>query len=68
MANQIARSIAAGSEDEAARATADHIAKFWDPRMRQIILDHVAEGGEDMLPAARRAVEILRDQGPPRPA
>jgi formate dehydrogenase subunit delta len=37
MANQIAREFAAAGEGAAA-ATADHIAKFWDPRMRGRIL------------------------------
>ncbi len=36
MANQIARNFAAG--DDAIAATADHIARFWDPRMRGRIL------------------------------
>ncbi|WP_205648436.1 formate dehydrogenase subunit delta [Acuticoccus kandeliae] len=67
MANQIAQNISAHDAAEAARATADHIAKFWDPRMRQLIFDHLAEGGADLVPAARRAVEILRDDGPPPP-
>src|SRR3546814_11336345 len=34
MANQIARNLAAEGEAEAVAATAQHIASFWDPRMR----------------------------------
>jgi formate dehydrogenase subunit delta len=39
-ADQIARNFAALGEEEAIAATADHIAKFWDPRMKvQILAD-----------------------------
>ena len=34
MANQIARNFEAIGHDAAAAATADHIASFWDPRMK----------------------------------
>ena len=39
---------------------AEHIVKFWDPRMRKAILDHLDGGGPDLDPAARRAVETPR--------
>jgi formate dehydrogenase subunit delta len=42
MANQIARNFAAKGNG-AAEATADHIVKFWDPRMRAKILAHDAQ-------------------------
>src|SRR6266704_3608311 len=38
MANQIARNFAAMGDDAATAATADHIARFWEPRMRARIL------------------------------
>jgi len=34
MANQIARQFEGAPEAEARAAIADHLAKFWDPRMR----------------------------------
>lgn len=37
MANEIARNVAVRGHDEAVAATADHIAKFWDPRMKAAI-------------------------------
>ena len=37
MADQIARNFAALGEEQAIAATADHLVKFWDPRMREQI-------------------------------
>jgi formate dehydrogenase subunit delta len=42
MANQIAANLE--TEDDPARATADHIQSFWDPRMKRLILEHGGEG------------------------
>ncbi len=53
MANQIARNLAALGEDAAVAAIAQHIADFWDPRMKTAI----REAGDDMLdPLVRRAL------------
>ena len=38
MADQIAKNFAAIGHDNAVAATADHIAKFWDPRMKAAII------------------------------
>ncbi len=65
MANQIARNFATMGMDDAAAATADHIASFWDPRMRAMILDRLNAGGEGMQPIARAAITMLRDTGAP---
>lgn len=60
MANQIAKNFAAQGEEAAVAATADHIAKFWDPRMRARIRAIAAEGGA-LDAIARSAVERLAD-------
>ena len=55
MANDIGHYFAAEPRREDAIAgIADHIHKFWDPRMRRQIERHVNEGGEglDELPKA----------------
>lgn len=57
MANQIARNFAAQGETEAIAATADHIAHFWDPRMRAMIL---AYAGDELNALAKAAVRQLR--------
>lgn len=63
MANQIARNFQAIGHDAAARATADHIAQFWDPRMKA----GLAGDEPDLSPTAARALAILREQGDPAP-
>lgn len=62
MANQIARNLAIQGEDRAVEATADHIQKFWNPRMRAMIAKHAAAGGKGLDPLAARAIEILPSQ------
>jgi formate dehydrogenase subunit delta len=61
MANQIGRFFATQGADEAVAGTADHIVKFWDPRMRAAILAHVAAGGAGLEPLVRLAIEQLKE-------
>ena len=58
MANQIATFFATQPGDPA-KATADHLKSFWDPRMRQAIARHVEAGGEGLDPVALAAVRLL---------
>jgi len=68
MANQIAREFAAQRPHEAAQATYDHLWHFWDPRMRCLVLDHFAEGGDGLNDVAREAIGKLQlSAGKPRP-
>jgi predicted molibdopterin-dependent oxidoreductase YjgC len=67
MANQIAREFAAQHPDEAAQATYDHLWHFWDPRMRQLIVEHLDAGGEGLNEVARLAVEKLKTAPRPQP-
>ena len=68
MADQIARNFAALGADRAVAATADHIASFWDPRMkaRAFALLAGAQPGA-MSDLAARALRLLRDRGAPDP-
>ena len=52
MANDIARNLEPIGGDNAALATADHIDKFWDPRMKQAIF---ADDRSDLSPIANGA-------------
>lgn len=62
MANQIALNFATMDEADAAAATADHIATFWDPRMKRSVL----ADDTGLSPIARAAVDLLRrDAQPP---
>jgi formate dehydrogenase subunit delta len=56
MANDIARNLAAMGHDQAVLATADHIDKFWDPRMKAQIF---ADDRSALSPIAREAIEHL---------
>jgi formate dehydrogenase subunit delta len=60
MANQIGKFFSSQDVDTASSKIADHITKFWDPRMRVAILQYLDGGGEGLDPAARRAIELLR--------
>jgi formate dehydrogenase subunit delta len=63
MANQIGKFFASQGSDNAVKGTADHIRKFWEPRMRVAILAHVEAGGDGLDPLVRQAVERLKEGG-----
>ena len=60
MANQIGKFFRSQGRDRAVPAIAEHIKKFWDPRMRRAILAHWHAGGEGLDPNVRDAVETLK--------
>jgi formate dehydrogenase subunit delta len=64
MANQIGRFFAHQGEEKAAAAIADHLAKFWDPRMRRDILEYVRRDGEGLQPVVLKAVRSLVTPNP----
>jgi formate dehydrogenase subunit delta len=57
MANQIGKFFAHQKHDKAVAAIADHLDKFWDPRMRSGILAHLDEVQLD--PLVREAVTAI---------
>ncbi|MBT2134920.1 formate dehydrogenase subunit delta [Croceibacterium sp. LX-88] len=64
MANQIALNYAAIGADSAVLATADHIKKFWDPRMKSSIF---ADNRTDLSPIATAAIDLLAAGVTPAP-
>jgi formate dehydrogenase subunit delta len=60
MANQIGVFFKAQDMDTASAKIAEHITKFWDPRMRRAIIAHLDTGGAGLDPATRQAIETLR--------
>jgi formate dehydrogenase subunit delta len=58
MANQIGKFFAHQPHDKAVAAIADHLDKFWDPRMRRGILAHQDEMKLD--PLVKEAVQQLK--------
>ncbi len=61
MANQIGKFFANQGPEKAAAAVADHLRRFWDPRMRATIIAHLEAGGAGLDPAVKNAVTSLRD-------
>lgn len=59
MANQIGKFFASQGAEKAVPLIADHLVKFWDPRMREAITAYLADGGDGCDPIVRRAVETL---------
>lgn len=59
MANQIATAFSAQKHEQAVEATRIHIQKFWDPRMRSKMAEHMAQGGAGLSPIAKEALEGL---------
>jgi formate dehydrogenase subunit delta len=57
VANQIADFFRNRPEPQAVDATADHIRKYWEPRMRAKMAQHLARGGDGLKPIARAAAE-----------
>lgn len=60
MVNQIGTFFKSQDKNTASAKIAEHITKFWDPRMRKAIVAHLDAGGTGLDPAARQAVETLR--------
>jgi len=68
MANQIATYFRSAPHDEAVAATLDHVTKFWEPRMRRQILEHLrAHQGDGLneiaLGAVRKLAEVEAAKG-----
>ena len=60
MVNQIGTFFKSQDLNTASAKIAEHITKYWDPRMRRAIIAHLDAGGAGLDPAARQAVEALR--------
>jgi formate dehydrogenase subunit delta len=55
-ANQIAKFFHHRPEAQAVADTADHLKKYWDPRMRRHIVRLLRNGAEGFDPIVRKAV------------
>jgi formate dehydrogenase subunit delta len=60
MANQIGKFFVSQGQDKATAAIAEHLNKFWDPRMRSAIIAHLQAGGAGLDPLVRDAVGKVR--------
>ena len=61
MANQISDFFKSYSEKEAIDGIADHISKFWEPRMRKNFFAHMDAGGKGFSDLVKQAaVDVKR--------
>jgi formate dehydrogenase subunit delta len=63
MANQVGDYFGALPADEATAGTADHLKRYWTPKMRGEIIAFAKNGGNGLNPVAARAVAVLEDSG-----
>ena len=61
MANQIARNFEVLGQDRAAAATADHMIAYWDPRMKDQIVQCERSHPDTLTPIARAAAKMISD-------
>jgi formate dehydrogenase subunit delta len=60
MANQIGKFFQSQGHDNAVSGVADHIKKFWDPRMLSGIFAHLDAGGAGLDPNVHEAIATLK--------
>ena len=60
MANQIGTFFMSKPHDLGVAGVAEHINKFWEPRMRRQFFDVVDSGGEGLLPLVQEAAAEVR--------
>lgn len=60
MANQIGLFFATQKAGSPVDSIADHLLKFWDPRMRRTIIAQMDAGTAALDPLVKQAVERLR--------
>jgi formate dehydrogenase subunit delta len=60
MANQIGKFFESQGHDKAVSGIADHIKKFWDPRMLRMIFAHLDAGGAGLAPNPLEALTRLK--------
>lgn len=60
MANQIAGFFETMKHDEAAAGVADHINKFWEPRMRRHLFEVIERGGDGLKPLVLKAARQVK--------
>jgi len=59
MANEIGAFFDGEVGEETPQAVLAHIKRYWDPRMRVRIVEHLRAGGAGLTEHARAAIELL---------
>ena len=60
MAEQIAANLDLGDDAATSARLADHLQRFWDPRMRETLLTYAASGEAQLSPRVRDALKLLQ--------
>lgn len=60
MANQIGKFFQSQGQEKEVAGVAEHIKKFWDPRMLKTIYAHHDAGGAGLDPAVKEAIGRLK--------
>jgi len=68
MANQIGKFFQYQKKNEIVPGIANHITKFWDPRMREAIFAYVDQGGDGLDPYVKEAILHLKEVRQPKEA
>ena len=66
MVNEIAAFFAGEDPGKAAENVANHLRRYWDPRMRRQITEHISTGGEGLSPVAKAGVGLISEHSPQR--
>ena len=59
MVNEIAAFFVGEDPGKAADNVANHLRRYWDPRMRKQIVAHASSGGEGLTQVAKAGVELI---------
>jgi formate dehydrogenase subunit delta len=64
MANQIAAFFNGAGHDQAVKDAAEHINKFWEPRMRKALFSLLDAGGAGLDPTIKDAAALIKRPKP----
>lgn len=59
MAEQIAANLDLGDDEATSARLADHLRRFWDPRMRSTIVEYAQSPESQLSPRVRNALKQL---------
>jgi formate dehydrogenase subunit delta len=59
MVNEIAAFFVGEEPGKAAENVANHLRRYWDPRMRRQIVEHASNGGEGLSQVAKAGVDLI---------
>ncbi|MGA0805815.1 MAG: formate dehydrogenase subunit delta [Pseudohongiellaceae bacterium] len=67
MANQIGDFFAPYPPERRAEGIRNHLRTYWDPRMREALLDYISTGGAGLAPHVVAGARLLQDESHAKP-